>query len=150
VTLGRGLRLADVPNLVSYQLGEHIRLIGYGWDRDGATLTLYWQSNRQPPAGGGEVEADYVVFVHVLDQQGRLIWGADGPPLGGLYPTSAWRSGEIVADPRPLGLEELPPGTYTLEVGLYHPASLARLPVSDEHGQPVADDAIPLTRLTWP
>jgi hypothetical protein len=143
VTPGQGLRQADVPNRVNYRLGDHIRLLGYDWDPAGATLTLYWQTD-QPLAD------DYVVFVHLLDKRGKLAWGADTPPLGGLYPTSDWQPGVIVADPRPLAPDTLPPGSYTLAVGMYPPDTLARLPVVDADGQPVAGGAIRLTRLDWP
>lgn len=155
VTPGRGLRPAALPNRVDYRLGEHIQLLGYDWnpsgeDPGGATLTLYWGRDKRTPADSPQAEADYVVFVHLLDGQGRLAWGADGPPLGGLYPTSAWRSGGIVADPRPLELTGLTPGRYTLAVGMYHPDTLVRLPVFDARGRPLPADAIPLTQLTWP
>ncbi len=143
VTPGQGLRPADVPNSVSFQLGEDIQLLGHDWDPDGSTLTLYWRPD-QPLA------TDYIVFVHLLDGQGQLVWGSDGPPLGGLYPTSAWRHSEIVVDPRSLALDGAPPGAYTLAVGLYHPDTLVRLPVTDAGGRAVAGDAVPLTRLTWP
>jgi hypothetical protein len=146
VTPGRGLRPRDVPNPVSFRLGDHIQLLGYEWgpgDPSGTLLTLYWQAS-------APIEVDYVVFVHLLDENGGLAWGADGPPLGGLYPASAWRPGSVVTDPRTLALGELPPGAYTLSIGMYRPDSLARLPVTDEDGQPVAGDAIPLARLTWP
>jgi hypothetical protein len=149
VTTGRGLRPAEVPNPVDYRLGQDIRLLGYEWALDetenpqGGELTLYWRAE-------APIEEEEVVFVHVLDGSGELVWGADGPPLGGLYPTSAWRPGTVVADPRRLSLEALSPDTYTLAVGLYDPDSLARLPVRDGEGWPVADDAAPLMRLSWP
>jgi len=143
VAPGRGLRRADLPHPVDYRLGEQIRLLGYDWDPEGTTLTLYWQSDRSP-------EANYVVFVHLLDEGGSLAWGADSPPLNGLYPTSAWQPGLIVADPRPLAPADMPPGEYTLAVGMYHPANMARLPVTDAYGKPVVDNAIRLIRLTLP
>ena len=95
-------------------------------------------------------ELSSVTNMRLLDGQGQLVWGSDGPPLGGLYPTSAWRRSEIVAEPRSLALDELAPGEYTLAVGLYHPATLVRLPVTDAGGRAVAGDAVRLTRLTWP
>ena len=140
---GRGLRPADVPNPLSYRLGEGLRLLGYEWDRKGGALSLYWQAEEAVPG-------DYVVFVHLLDGQGELAWGADGPPLGGLYPTSEWRPGDVVVDPRQLALDGLAPGGYTLAVGMYHPDTLARLPVSDARGGPVPGDAIPLAQVSWP
>jgi hypothetical protein len=144
VTPGRGLRVKDVPHRVDYRLGERIQLLGYDWDRAATTLTLYWQAG-----AAGQGEAGYAVFVHLLDEQGERVWGADGPPLGGLYPMPDWRPGEVVVDPRFLALDELPAGTYTLAVGLYDSATLARLPVTGEAGSP-AGDRISLFRLDWP
>jgi hypothetical protein len=149
VTPGRAISLAEVPNRVSYRLGEDFRLLGYDWNPAATELTLYWQTTRGTTTSP-DSEIDYVVFVHLLDEQGRLAWGSDGPPLGGLYPTSQWRAGEIVVDPRSLSAGDLTPGQYRLAVGLYDPATLARLPVRDARGQPVAGDAIPLMGLNWP
>jgi hypothetical protein len=149
VTAGRAMPLADVPNRVSYRLGERFQLLGYDWNPAASELSLYWQTIRGTTTSP-EREVDYVVFVHLLDDRGRLAWGSDGPPLGGLYPTSQWQAGEIVVDPRPLSASDLPPGPYRLAVGMYDPATLVRLPVRDGHGQLVAGDAIPLTRLNWP
>jgi hypothetical protein len=144
ITPGEGLRPDEVPNRINYRLGKSIHLLGYAWDAAGATLTLYWQS-------GEEVRGfNYVVFVHVLDSQDHLVWGADGPPLGGLYPTSAWRPGEIVADPRLLRLADLPPGEYTLAVGLYDPDTLIRLAVTNAGGERVPGDLIPLLQVNQP
>jgi hypothetical protein len=149
VSPGRTMPLADVPNRISFRLGERFQLLGYDWNPAATELTLYWQTTRGTTASP-EREIDYVVFVHLLDDQGRLAWGSDGPPLGGLYPTSQWRAGKIVVDPRPLPASDLPPGRYRLAVGMYDPATLVRLPVTDGQGQPIAGDAIPLMRLNWP
>ncbi len=68
---------------------------------------------------------NYIVFVHVADAAGNPLAGADGPPVGGQYPTRAWTPGEWVTDQRPLSL---PPGA-TVQVGLYVLATGERLPV---------------------
>ncbi|MBM3135544.1 MAG: glycosyltransferase family 39 protein [Chloroflexi bacterium] len=88
------------------------------------TVTLLWQA-KQP------VGEDYTVFVHLLDRAGRRWAQHDAQPLGNLYPTSRWATGEMVRDSHPLNLPaDLPPGRYFLQVGLYRPATGARLPVS--------------------
>jgi hypothetical protein len=97
--------------------GGQLRLDGYHL-ADGA-LTLCWTALAAPAA-------DYTVFVHLLDPAGQPLGGADGPPVNGQYPTSAWLPGETVADRRPL---RLPPGA-SLEIGLYLPASGERLPLT--------------------
>lgn len=101
----------------------------------GSRLTLYWRPDR-PTA------VDYTVFVHLLGQDGQILAQADGPPLAGHWPTSAWLAGRIVQDSRPL---PLPAGAFgRLAVGLYEPASGERLPAFDANGERLANDAVVL------
>jgi hypothetical protein len=102
----------QVPTQVDF--GGQIRLQGYRLESGG--LTLCWTALRAPAA-------DYTVFVHILDASGTQVGGADGPPVGGQYPTSAWTPGETVTDWRAL---EWPPGA-AVEIGLYVLASGERL-----------------------
>lgn len=89
----------------------------------------------------GAPTRDDTVFVHLLDVTGKLVAQADGPPLGGRYPTSAWDAGEVIVDPRLLRLPaSLPPGRYTVHVGWYLPATGARLAATP----PVPNDAVPV------
>lgn len=99
-------------------------------------LLLYWQAETTP-------QADYTVFVHLLDETGAIAAQADGPPAGGGYPASLWDAGEIVVDARSLTLSgELPPGQYTLQAGLYRPDTGQRLPLPS-----ASDGAVRLTTL---
>ncbi len=143
IVRGNGLRPEDLPNRSDYLLGDVLRLRGYAWDASGHTLTLYWQAERVPQ---GEV----VVFVHLLNERGELVWGADSPPLGGLYPVQAWQVDELVTDPRPLDLMKLPVGDYTVLVGMYWRDTLERLPVRDATGSLLPDNAILLMTLSVP
>lgn len=87
-------------------------------------LTLLWRSL-------AEVNENYQVFVHLLDEQGTKIAQADGQPVQWLRPTSTWEVGEQIVDRYGLLLPDLlPAGQYTIAVGLYHPATGQRLPVS--------------------
>jgi hypothetical protein len=104
-----------------------IRLLAYLVQE--VRLTLYWQTS-------APLDADYTVFVHSLNAAGELAGQADAPPVGNHYPTSAWRSGEIVQDSR-----RVPPGDRYL-VGLYEPASGQRLPAFTAGGQRLPDDAV--------
>jgi hypothetical protein len=104
-------------------------------------LTLYWQSL-------APVDADYVVFVHLVDAGGEIVAQGDGPPLDGVYPTSYWRPGEVLADGHLLAAG--PAGSYRLLVGLYtlpqdqgDPGS--RLPVTA--GPDAGSDGVVLTTL---
>ncbi|MFQ5576519.1 MAG: 6-pyruvoyl-tetrahydropterin synthase-related protein [Anaerolineae bacterium] len=127
----------DIAHPLDFRVGESIHLLGYDWAPGERRLTLYWQAGQQP-------EADFIVFVHLLDETGQQVWGADSPPLDGLYPTSAWQPNLPVVDSRSLALPDLSPGGYSLSVGMYHPGTLARLPVTDAAGRPVAENAVRL------
>lgn len=114
-------------------LGD-IRLNGYRWRTDGATLrvTLAWEALAAP-------EADYVAFVHLLDAAGHLVAQHDAMPCAWACPTGGWAAGDRIADEIPLFVGHLPPGAYHLSVGLYDPATGIRLPTQ----QP--DDAVRLS-----
>ncbi|MEW5959416.1 MAG: hypothetical protein AB1801_16965 [Chloroflexota bacterium] len=76
-------------------------------------LTLYWRSESTLPL-------DYTTFVHLRNAAGETVAQQDQPPLGGVYPTSLWEPGELIADEITLTLPaELPAGKYELVIGLY-------------------------------
>lgn len=79
------------------------------------TATLYWQVLAEP-------RHDYAIFAQVLDTAYR-VWGShDG---GGV----AWTPGSVVTVTRQITLlPDTPPGSYPLQVGLFHSAT-GRLPV---------------------
>ncbi|MFN8532112.1 MAG: glycosyltransferase family 39 protein [Dehalococcoidia bacterium] len=56
-------------------------------------LKLVWEAIATP-------RADLSVFVHLAGPDGRPIAQADGPPAGGLMPTTTWAPGERVVDIR--------------------------------------------------
>jgi hypothetical protein len=137
---GQALRAEDISNHLTYHLGPTISLLGYDWDPAGAELTLFWRSDQA-------VDTYAVIFVHLLDAQGNLAWGADSPPLSGIYPTTDWLPGRIVADPRHIELDNLPSGAYTVSVGMYEKPSDERLPVKDAAGQDIPTNSIPLFQI---
>ena len=118
-------------------LAEGITLLGYDLDpltaRPGESqrLSLHWLAVDEP-------SRDFTVFVHLVDENGNQVAGADSPPVRGDYPTTLWRVGDVILDEHilqiPAGLE---PGDYQVEVGLYDPASLARVPRLDGSGDTI-------------
>jgi len=87
-------------------------------------VTLYWHVLQSP-------DADYTVFIHVLNDRGELVAQFDSPPGGGTAPTSGWRIGETLRDSYPLPLPpDLAEGTYSVRVGLYTWPAVERLPVA--------------------
>lgn len=117
---------------LSFTLGDNVALLGYDFQAPGGSLVLYWQASSRPAA-------DYTVFVHLLDEKGAVQSQADGPPLGGNYPTSFWDAGEVIRDERRL---EMGPGRVRLEVGMYLLETGQRLPVLDGQRQQVPGDSV--------
>jgi hypothetical protein len=71
---------------------------------------------------------DYTMFVHVYGPDGKLAAQGDGWPGGANYPTSAWATGEAIANSRTIDLPpDLAPGEYTVKVGLYDSKTMERL-----------------------
>lgn len=109
---------------------------------DDVGLTLYWEAE-QP------IILPYKGFVH-LSAANETIWAqADSEPVNGTRPTTSWQVGELIADSHTLTLDpDTPPGRYTVWVGLYDPATGARLtPVQDENGNPQVADRIKVTEI---
>jgi hypothetical protein len=122
----------------------NLTLLGYdlgGQPIPGSTgqevaLTLYWRSE-------SPLTIDYTTFVHIRNEAGETVAQRDQPPLNGVYPSSLWDPGEIIADDITLSLpSDLPPGAYRLVVGLYDLNTGARLAVP---GRP--DNELTLTTL---
>ncbi len=96
----------------------------------GETLTtqLLWTAQQTP-------SLDYTIFLHLLDEAGNLVAGNDSQPLTGQYPTTIWSPAEQILDPHAVSLPpDLPPGQYTLALGLYHQPTSERLPLVFEDG----------------
>ncbi|MCJ7738433.1 MAG: DUF4625 domain-containing protein, partial [Anaerolineae bacterium] len=130
-------RVFDVP-AVEYPSTGRIeglaRLLGYDLATRNAapggtvTIMLHWQATDSVATG-------YVVFVHLLDADGRLVAGSDLVPAEGTRPTTGWVAGEVITDPHVLSVPDTAPsGEYGIEVGIYDPLSGNRLPVSDSQG----------------
>ncbi|MCC7210183.1 MAG: DUF2142 domain-containing protein, partial [Anaerolineae bacterium] len=100
-----------------------LRLNGYTLRRDDerAETTLVWE-------GLGRVYEDFNVMVHLVAADGTIAAQGDSAPRDGLYPTSAWVPNRPFEDDHALDLRGLPPGEYTIRVGLYRLADLSRLP----------------------
>jgi hypothetical protein len=80
-----------------------------------------------------ETAVSYRVFLHLVGPDGALITQSDGEPAQWQRPTTGWLPGEIIRDSHQLHLPaDLPPGHYTLLVGLYDPVTGERLLVDRE------------------
>ncbi|NOZ27188.1 MAG: hypothetical protein GXP39_03925, partial [Chloroflexi bacterium] len=122
-----GARLGDVAELLGYDVVEPVA--------PGGTLeiTLYWRAI-------GPSDVPLTAFVHLLDGDSRVRGQVDHVPGDGAYPTTGWLPGEVLADAYRVPVDaDLPPGRYRVEVGMYDPATGARLPVTDAAGNPIGD-----------
>ena len=119
-------------------LGNRIGLQGFALDKTGDTLAvrLVWLAR----ASMGE---SYKVFIHVVDDQGKLLAQADSRPQGYASNTNRWIPGQVVADRFELSLPpDTPPGRYQVRAGLYNEADGHRLPVLDAAGNQVDDQVM--------
>jgi 4-amino-4-deoxy-L-arabinose transferase-like glycosyltransferase len=129
--------LEDAQHRLDLEFGDAIRLCGYDAEilepgleepvhvEPGSALrfTLYWQAT-------GELEAAYAVFVHLIDDHGKIYSQVDSPPRGGDFPTDEWMPGDLILDPYSLVVpRDIPRGEYSLVVGMYDPTTAARLPI---------------------
>jgi len=140
-------RIPEDAVQVDFRLGSGIRLAGYHVELvdDGWAVTLYWRAEEI-------LDVDYAAFVHLLDEQGRLLAQHDGPPRDGRYPTGWWLPGDLTLDRRilspdqPLDLNRLN-SVVRLAVGMYDPATMDRLPAYDDAGERLPGDVIPLAEF---
>jgi hypothetical protein len=97
-----------------------IKLVGYHIDQSNVVgvpsrVVLCWQSIKPTPI-------DYTVFVHVTDTRGDA-FTSDAQPRNGIYPTSAWATGDQVQDSHPLVavvdliIKQASVGLYRLDTG---------------------------------
>jgi len=131
---------------VTASFDEVARLTGFAFQPDSPAagdtlqLDLAWQALHPD-------QTSYKVFVHVIDEQGNLVAQHDSPPANNQLPTNIWIPDEYILDSHAIPLPDtLPPGQYTLRVGMYDPATGVRLPVSSD--LPVHDNALDLTTIT--
>jgi uncharacterized membrane protein len=117
-------------------------LIGYRVEGDRQLhVALLWRADQR-------IEKDYTVFVHLADANQRVVAQRDRAPAFGLYPTTLWQPGESIIDAYDLSVDA--PGKSTLIVGMYDPATLARVPAFDANGNRLPEDRIVLTQITIP
>lgn len=120
--------------------GIHLRGYTLHPTADAHTLvvTLFWKAEVPLPA-------DYKVLLHVLDSQGHLIAQADGDPLGGWLPTSAWAPGVMVPYTAVILLPPTSIPPFTLAAGMYTWPEGARLPAFQADDSRWAHDLIMVT-----
>ncbi len=81
--------------------------------RPGDTLqvSLIWRADQIP-------QANYTVFLQLLDSASQVAAQRDRWPGDGLYPTASLAAGQVITDQIAIPLD-VPPGSYRLIAGLY-------------------------------
>lgn len=139
-------RLFELPQRPQFplelRLGSSIALLGYDLPQPAieaggeVSLILYWRC--EVP-----IEESYAVFAHLLDAGEQVRGQRDRVPLNGRAPTSGWVPGQIVVDELTIPVAaSVEPGTLRIEVGMYDPRDMARLPIFDGN-----DDRLPGDRV---
>lgn len=134
VEAGQVLKAAPRTAPLAMFGGGSLRLLSAQAVRSGSLLNLelVWQA-QQP--------ATAEIFVHGLDCAGKMLGQADGAALARMFPLWLWQAGEAVRDVRQIQLADVPDnGCTQIAVGLFDPASGARLPAVDAAGRALADD----------
>jgi hypothetical protein len=128
----------DTPPIALFDQGIQLHSYSYEVSDDSLTVTMIWSATEP-------VSDDYTIFTHLIDAQGTLIAQSDGPPREGYWPTSHWQPGEAVDSRHVIPLPNaLPPGEYTLLVGMYNPQTGERLAVREVEGPELPDRALPI------
>lgn len=109
---------------------------------EAVVVTLYWRA-REPQ------NQNLTVFSQLLNSEGELVASHDSVPRNGTAPVTDWTPGVVQIDPHRIELpSDLPPGDYTLVVGLYNDFN-ERVRGIDPEGFGFANRAVPLEVLRF-
>ncbi len=140
VNFGAGLdRGADAGPMAfqdhDVQLSGGMALRGFRAVANGRALSVEttWHAAQK-------LTGDYHVFVHVLDQTGKMVTQADTIPGEGTFPTSQWSIPQTWIEHVDISLAVLPPGKYGVYAGWYSYPDMTRLSV--EGNAPHAQDGL--------
>lgn len=139
--------LPPVATPLDAGFGDAIRLVGATIDpprNNTLPLALVWQATEQPQTG-------YLAFVHLVSAAtGEIVSQIDRVPVDGLRPTNGWRAGEVLTDAYALPLpEDLPAGSYLVNIGLYDPDNGQR-PAVTVGGTPQPDNQLNVGTVELP
>ena len=128
----RNFERPPMEHELDVQFGEIARLAGFDLAQrtystaETVPLTLLWESLTEGAA------VDYVVFAHLLAEDGRLIGQHDGIPAQGQRPSAGWVPGEYILDYHELVFRDLTyEGSAVVEIGLYDPQTGERVRLPD-------------------
>lgn len=126
IMLGQPLQHIQPQWPLNADFSGQVTLQGADWYpiENGGYLSLYWRPQQR-------FSQDYKIFVQLRNQAGQTVASADHEMYYGLAPTTLWPTGVTLKDTNRLTWPvDLPPGAYSLYVGLYDPTTLERLPIT--------------------
>ena len=136
--------MAFVPAYVTFD--KNLELAGYWLRHEGVAgdwfyTVLTWRARQK-------LDADYKVYVHILDANGHTVFQRDKLALSSLLPMSAWAPGESMRDAYRMVIpKSLPVGEYRVVIGVYDPSAQTPLLAVISDGLPVTNGAVTLGTL---
>lgn len=90
---------------------------------DRLLVDLWWQAIT-------DVSQDYIIFIHILDENGNLVAQSDTTPAQGSSPTHIWQNGDMIHDQHQLTF----PTSENMDimVGVYDPGTQIRLSATQD------------------
>jgi hypothetical protein len=125
--------LPSTVTAMSADFGGMARLIGYDLQRTDQQVTIDWYWQRE-----NQLDQPYVVFNHLLDEQGQIVAQQDSRPQAGQPLMTCWQPDEIYRDQHVVALTGPLTDTLRVEMGLYNAVTNQRVPVIQE-GDAVTD-----------
>ena len=122
-------KLASQPSQLHVFYPDCCELLGYvppqqpAHPGDSVPLTLVWRAT-------APMDTNYSLFVHARTVDAQLAGQLDTYHGGGMYPTTLWRPGEIIADTVyvPIYWETQTPSLVQFYLGMYDLTTMDRLP----------------------
>jgi hypothetical protein len=134
----RSFEVPKMKHVLGANFGNQATLLGYDLDLthfqvdSPVRLTLYWQAQKG-------MDTAYRVFVHLLEPTGGIVVQMDREPQAGDAPTTGWLAGEVVRDDIVMKVSGAATTAQSIAIGLYDPATGARVPVLDAAGTVIGD-----------
>ena len=127
--------LASAPSSLHVHYQDCCELVGYIAPEqpahlgDRVPLTLVWRAT-------DPMDTNYSMFVHALTADAQLAGQLDTYHGSGMYPTTLWRPGEIIADTVhvPLDRKVDIPNMIQFQVGVYDLTTMEGIPVFSAEG----------------
>jgi len=130
-----GVRFGPSIWLVGYELTTPVLAPG-----DTIEVILYWRAFSY-------LDRQYTIFMHVRDGAGEIVAGWDMMPRYNTFPTTDWPLVERIDDAHIVPLpQDLPPGEYTVALGLYDWTTGVRLPAYTRSGESLPDATVILEK----